>query len=46
MSSKEIVKTDLDLHSACRSGDMGQIKAALASDPKKINDKDAGVKHK
>lgn len=32
-----------DLHQACRTRDLTIIKQALASNPAKINDRDAGV---
>lgn len=33
----------MDLHAACRSGDLPQIKVAYFTDPSKLNEKDQNV---
>lgn len=35
--------TTVDLHTACRMGDLSSIKQAHQSCPSKINEKDSGV---
>jgi hypothetical protein len=33
----------IDLHTACRMGDLASIKLACSSSPSKLNEKDIGV---
>ena len=33
----------MDLHTACRTGDLSSIKIAYFTDPSKLNEKDPGV---
>ena len=41
----ETKNSEMDLHAACRAGDLSQIKIAYFTDPSKLNEKDPNVKN-